>query len=309
MDLSVVVTTYNRPADLLECLQSLCRQLDRPEEVIVVDDGDTETIRQRLADAELADVIHITGDGEGLAAARNRGAEAATGDVIAFVDDDVVLPPNWSRELLRTYEEHPDADGAGGYVLNYNPPGINKADLDSFSYRLFQSVRLSFFYDKLGMVSPVGLLWVPPLFMTADSRRVEALQGCNMSFRSDILERYSFHEWYGTSGSSAGEEVDLCARISHDGATLLYNPRAVALHKRSLDRDNGERSGDPNYGNITNLTYLVLRHPDTGIANLLLLVFGIAAYSAFRADSNYLRAVKKGVVEYYRHGRGNGTRD
>lgn len=304
VDLSVVVTTYHRPGDLVECLQSLSCQFDPPEQVIVVDDGDAEVTRQRLADAGLTDVDHIKGESDGLAAARNRGADAADGDVIAYVDDDAVLPPSWSRELLRTYEEHPTAAGVGGYVLNYNPPDINKADVDSFSYRLFQAIRMTLFYNKLGKVSPVGLMWAPHVFMTPGTRRVDTLQGCNMSFRAETIDEYAFHEWYGTSGSSAGEEADFGFRVSSDGGELVYNPRIVALHKRSLSNDEGERSGGPNYGNITNLTYLVLRHPDMGLVNLVLLAMGISVYSAARRDIGYLVALKEGIKEYNRHGRG-----
>lgn len=302
MNLSIVVTTYDRQDDLADCLMSIDRQFDPPSEVVVVDDGDVEATRDRIESAGVDNVEHIEGESEGLPAARNAGIEAAAGDVVAFVDDDVILPPNWSRELRRTYERFPDIAGVGGYVLNYNPPEINKANVDSFGYRVLQGVRMALLYGEVGNVSPVGILWAPHVFMTSDVRYVDALQGCNMAFREDVLEEFQFDEWYGTAGSSACEELDFCARVSNDGNDLVYNPRLVALHKRSLDAGDDMRSGDPNYGNTTNLTHFIMTHPNTGPANATMFVLAMLVYALAKRDLGHLEAVKEGVLASRRTG-------
>ncbi|NHN46552.1 glycosyltransferase family 2 protein [Halostella sp. JP-L12] len=300
MNLSVVITTYDRQDDLVECLRSLSSQFDPPEEVIVVDDGDVDTTQQRLSNEDLESVELVSGKGTGLPAARNAGIEAATGDVVAFVDDDVILPSNWTQELRRTYERFPEAAGVGGYVLNYSPDGINKANVESFRYRLLQGIRMAFLHDKVGEVSPIGILWAPHVFMTSTIRFVDTLQGCNMSFRAEVFESTRFDEWYGSTGSSACEELDFCTRLSANGHQLIYNPRMVAVHKRSIDGLNDERSGEPNYGNMANLTYFILSHPNMGLLNLLLFVSAVSVYTAISVDTGYLGAVKDGILAYRR---------
>lgn len=309
MKLSVVITTYSRPDDLADCLRSLDRQFDPPTEVIVVDDGDVDETETHLKQAGIHDMTierihHLEGEDKGLPAARNRGIDAAAGDVVCFVDDDVILPPNWTRELKQTYAEFPEAVGVGGYVLNYNPPDINKANVDSFGYRLLQGFRKAFFYTRIGKVSPVGILYAPHVFMTSSPCRVGTLQGCNMSFRAAVFDEQSFDEWYGRSGSSAAEELDFSVRVARYEGDLVYNPRLVALHKRTIG-EAAARSGSPNYGNVTNLTYFSLKRPDSGLMSLVLLILAISVYTAIKLDPRYLAAVKKGIDQYKQHGQQN----
>lgn len=107
MKLSCMVTTYDRQDDLVECIESLHRQFDSADEFVVVDDGDSDDT-ERLFQAEgLVDVEHGVGAHAGLPSARDQGTEAATGVVVAFIDDDVVLPSNWTQELKGTYERFP----------------------------------------------------------------------------------------------------------------------------------------------------------------------------------------------------------
>jgi len=302
MKLSVVVPTYDRTEDLVDCLRSLRSQFDPPDEVVIVDDGDTTTTRRRLREAGLTEATHISGKGASLPASRNAGVEVATGDVVCFVDDDVVLPPNWSRQLKRTYERFPGASGVGGYVLNYNPPDINKANMNTLGYRLLSGLRLVLFYDRVGTISPLGILYAPHVLMTADCRRVDALQGCNMSFRAEVFEDHRFDEWYGTAGSSACEELDFCARVSDSGHSLVYDPRLVALHKRSTgDTEAKEERTDPNHASIVNLTRFVLAHPRMGVPNVVLLAVAVAVYSVLTRDPGYLGAVKDGIGAYRRN--------
>lgn len=97
LDLSVIIPTYNRRDSLLRTLESLSRQTYPADrfEVIVVDDGGND------GTAEVADRRHpfpfryIRQENQGDAAARNRGAQEARGDVLQFLDDDIVLEPGF----------------------------------------------------------------------------------------------------------------------------------------------------------------------------------------------------------------------
>lgn len=299
MNISVIIATYNRPDDLADCVQSLENQFDPPSEIIVVDDGSYDQNKKILDTENKEKIVHVEGSQEGLGSARNMGIEVANGEIIAFVDDDVILPPNWTQELKRAYEEFPEAAGIGGHVLNYTPTEINKARIDSFGYRLLQGFRQVFFQHKLGKVSPVGILWAPHTLRTGGPRKVEVLQGCNMSFRSEVAKAYTFDDWYGTSGSAAAEEIDFGAKVSADGQTIIYHPRIVAIHRRTLNTESGARSGGPNYGNVTNLSYFLLNHPEKSAGNVLLLALFIGVYSLLKRDPGYLRGLLTGVSEFY----------
>jgi glycosyltransferase involved in cell wall biosynthesis len=101
-DISVVVPTHNRSAWLRQTLRSVLAQADVDLEVIVVDDGSTDDTGEmvgRLPDPRLALLRHDTS--LGLSAARNHGAEEATGEWLAFIDDDDLWSPHkLNRQLL-----------------------------------------------------------------------------------------------------------------------------------------------------------------------------------------------------------------
>lgn len=115
MKFSVIIPTYNRQETLRQCLAVATNQ-DYPDyEVIVVDDGSTDgtaiMVRQ-----EFPQVRYFRQEvNRGPAAARNRGIHEATGEIIAFTDDDCVPPPNWLTRLADGYRRYPQVAGVGGY--------------------------------------------------------------------------------------------------------------------------------------------------------------------------------------------------
>ena len=108
MRVSVIIPTRNRPHDLMTCLDSVLK-LDYPDfEVIVVDQSPTDE-GQRLA-ATLGDdrIRYIRTDTVGRSRGGNIGIEAATGDVLAFTDDDIRVDPAWLRRVVHVFGETPD---------------------------------------------------------------------------------------------------------------------------------------------------------------------------------------------------------
>ena len=86
MTVSVIIPTYNRAAFLRRALQSVQNQTRQADEVIVVDDGSTDATAAVVAD--YSDVIYRFQENAGVAAARNRGAQIAAGEWLAFLDSD-----------------------------------------------------------------------------------------------------------------------------------------------------------------------------------------------------------------------------
>jgi glycosyltransferase involved in cell wall biosynthesis len=108
---SVIVPVYNGERFLAEALDSVFAQTYRPLEVIVVDDGSTDGSAALAAGYPLDRFVEQAN--EGPASARNRGLEAATGDLIAFVDADDVAPPTKIESQAAYLADHPEV----GYVL------------------------------------------------------------------------------------------------------------------------------------------------------------------------------------------------
>jgi glycosyltransferase involved in cell wall biosynthesis len=117
---SIIIPTYNRTAQLTNCLHSLTL-LDYPRncfEVIVVNDGG-ETKLEAIADTfrNQINLNLITQPHSGPAAARNTGAAKAKGEFLAFTDDDCIPSPDWLQVLASHFAEMPDYI-IGGRTIN-----------------------------------------------------------------------------------------------------------------------------------------------------------------------------------------------
>ena len=110
--LSVIIPTYNRCAILKKTLEALAHQEQDASrfDVIVVDDGssdDTSQIVRDVAEASALDLRYAYQENKGAGAARNRGLRQASGDIILFLDDDIVAFPGLMSEHLRFHRRYP----------------------------------------------------------------------------------------------------------------------------------------------------------------------------------------------------------
>jgi O-antigen biosynthesis protein len=197
---SVVVCSYNGGATLAECLQSL-RQLDYPNyEIILVDDGSTDDTPAIAA--RVPEVRYMRQENRGLSAARNVGAEAATGEIVAYTDSDCVADEAWLLHLVRPMGAQ-GVDVIGG-------PNVPPAS-DSWT-------------AKCVAASPGG-----PSHVMLDDRRAEHVPGCNMAFRRDkLLALGGFDPQF----RQAGDDVDICWRFMDAGMQIGYAPAALVWHHR-----------------------------------------------------------------------------
>jgi len=119
-EVTVIVPTYNRSASLARLLTSLRRQRRDTvsHEVIVVDNGssdDTAAVVAGFAGQDPA-VRYVDETRRGAASARNAGILSATGAILAFVDDDLRVAPNWVSSIAAAFADHPDVDCVGGRI-------------------------------------------------------------------------------------------------------------------------------------------------------------------------------------------------
>jgi glycosyltransferase involved in cell wall biosynthesis len=122
-DASVIIPTYNRKESLGETLRSLAQQTwpaDRFE-VIVVDDGSTDGTEEIAGNTFQFTLRYFRQSNQGSAAARNTGAEQAAGNVLIFLDDDMLVEPDYVAGLIEEHRIYPRIVGMGT-ELPYIPP-------------------------------------------------------------------------------------------------------------------------------------------------------------------------------------------
>jgi len=208
---SVIVTTHtwDRYGTFRDALRSVEAQTyDDVELVTPIDgDGDLATATEAIADGGL--ITAFDPQGEGLAAARNRGAELASGDVYAFLDDDCVARPEWVATLVDAYRE--GALAAGGPAYPEWPDGSRPWYLPE---RFDWLVGAGPYHDR-----------------ECDVRNT---YGCNISFRADAFDALGgFDEGLGKNAAvTQGEECDLARRLyDRFGARVRYCPDAAVRHR------------------------------------------------------------------------------
>jgi GT2 family glycosyltransferase len=196
---SVIVCSYNGSRTMRDCCEGLCK-LDYPDyEVIVVDDGSTDGVGE-IAASHGFRVIRT--ENKGLSSARNTGWQAATGEIVAYIDDDAWPDPHWLRYLAATFLSS-DVVGVGG--PNLPPPGDGP---------IAQAVARA----------PGG-----PTHVLLSDQIAEHIPGCNMAFRRDALRDLG---GFDPQFRAAGDDVDLCWRLQARGWRLGFSPAALVWHHR-----------------------------------------------------------------------------
>lgn len=197
--ISVVVCSYNGARTIGGCLEGLMR-LEYPDfEVIVVDDGSTD----RTADIAAAYAVKLirTANG-GLGRARNIGLAAATGEIVAYLDDDAYPDSHWLTYLAATFLSTTHV-GVGG--PNIAPAG-----------------------DGL-IADCVASAPGNPTHVLLSDQEAEHIPGCNMAFRKVCLQAI---DGFDPQFRVAGDDVDVCWRLRQCGWTLGFSPAAVVWHHR-----------------------------------------------------------------------------
>lgn len=234
MDVSVIVPTCNRPQYLNRTLSSLVTQKCSAKfEVLVLDDyGKDDRARQivefwgRRCEVRYLDPV-VFGMRRGRTRIRNLGIAQARGRVVIFLDDDMIVPPDFIEEHLKSHE------GAENRVV--------------LGYRYY--VKLS--YQFLEYVNPVNIIADPVILENLPTVRDEReavyrmchgdltrlpapwvlLYSNNCSVKKELLEKVGggFNELF--MGAWGGEDVELGYRLYKGGAHYVLNRRAVGYHQ------------------------------------------------------------------------------
>lgn len=225
MNVTVVIPSYNRTARLDRALPTYLAQ-DGVREILLVDDASAEdyaALLARHADAARArgiELRHLRNDANrGAAASRQRGFDAARGDLVLAGEDDVLLAPDYARRLAARLE-----DGValvGGRVVNLRE-GEEPATALARA-------------DRHALDDPIDYRWLVGNFESRvpAARDVPFVQAIGL-WRRDALAKVRHFEGY--AGNGYREETDPQIQLLAQGLRVVYEPGAVAYHLAHTDR-------------------------------------------------------------------------
>ncbi len=216
---SVVIVSWNRPAALIRCLTGVAQLDYAPMEVIVV--ACTAGVEAVQASRFFPHVKLEEAPVPNIAKARNSGIALASGDIVAFIDDDAVPEPLWLRHLVRAFD-NPNVTSASGVVLGRN--GISwqwgRSEIDETGARVALTVD-----------GDDPIVWAPK------AGRGAKTEGTNMAFRRSVLLREGgFDEAF----AYYLDESDLNYRLGRLGEQSAFVPLAQVHHSfvaNSVRRD------------------------------------------------------------------------
>jgi GT2 family glycosyltransferase len=211
----------DRLKDITELLDSIKTQTYPNVETILIAERSTELLdrlNQYVTEKTIPRTKTVFNHGEwGLSAARNLGFKEATGDIIAFIDDDALPLPDWAEEIVKTYKDNSVIGATGPSFLKWE--------------------------DK-------GIAWIPEEFYwiiggsifnaCTEIREVRNVSGTNMSFRREAFDSCGlFSTKLGAKGGGesgkhelCGEETEFSIRVRRiTGKRTIYNPNVRVYHR------------------------------------------------------------------------------
>jgi len=220
---TVVICTRDRAEMLARTLASLHEQTRPPDQIVVVDNASRDDATRTVA--LTAGVDYVREDRPGLDIARNRGARAATGEIVAYTDDDVAVHPRWLERLVEAFDS-PRVAAVTGLVL----PG----ELETDSQIVFERhwgfgrgfSRIDFDRDYFAAHRHHGCpVW-----------RIGA--GASMAFRKETFAAIGyFDERLDVGAAGCCGDSEYWYRILAAGMTCRYESSAVAFHFHRRDQD------------------------------------------------------------------------
>ena len=201
---SVIICTSHRFHTVLDNLNALTRQTATNFEVILVDSHPDNPFHTALNSFKAPFKLHhLTVHQHNLPVARNTGIRHAHGNIIAFLDDDALPPPNWIARIIQSFKTHPAAAVIGGTTTTLT---------SSYMARFAQH------YYSWGN--------------TPETRTVDRIIGTNMAFhlprikKLEPLRKHVFNQHY----TIAADDTEACYYLKSLGAEIIYDPHLTVAH-------------------------------------------------------------------------------
>jgi glycosyltransferase involved in cell wall biosynthesis len=217
--ISIIICTRNAALRIGQLVSALCRQIPGPKtaHIVLVDNASCDDTADRAFSAALSagkpDLLTVVSEkNPGKTHALNAGLERAKGEIVAFLDDDVIVAKDWLEKLLRAFE-NPRIDGIGGAI---DP--------------LWDGPSPTWFTPAVSAFTPVHDLGPKPM---PYSPPWLCPVGANMAFSSKIIEKTGLFDTslgHIQNRPLGAEEGDYAMRAAAQGFKLWYEPSVKVLH-------------------------------------------------------------------------------
>lgn len=221
--ISAVIPTKNRPEDLRRAVLSVLSQSRLPEQLLIVDQSESAESRGVVGqlvpqDSAIALVYVLDTSIRGLVDAKRHSLSIATGDLICFLEDDIVLQESYFEEIVKGFDHHPQMLGCCGVVTNVpvQPAGY-QAMHRLFHRGIFADKRVEIF----GNLSQAGVELI----------QSDMISGGMSAWKREVFDRVGFDT---VNGFHIYEDNDFSTRVARTfGARLYVNPNARLEHHPS----------------------------------------------------------------------------
>ena len=226
IDVSIIICTFNRSAFLADTLRTLTRSLSprlQKVEILVVNNASTddtnEVVKSFIESAPSVSLRLIHESRKGLSYARNTGLEQAWGDVLCFLDDDVIVPDGWLEGLLSAFYVGDTVGCVAGQIKLRFPNGPRPAWLDNKYNGLFGELALG---DRPFLLSRGDDFFGGNFAIT---RKAASVVG---SFNTDLgRKHYSL---------LSGEDTEYAKRLWENGFAIAYSGAGYIHHRVHAER-------------------------------------------------------------------------
>lgn len=206
LSLSIVIPAYNEEDHILACLKAIAAQTIPPDEVIVVDNNSTDRTVARAREFTFVTIVREST--QGVVFARNRGFNAAKGDIIGRIDADTVLPPDWVEYVHDFYSTNPMTLLTGGcYFYDLHWPKFFGWVQGQIAFRMNRIILGHYISWGSNMAIPAAM-W--------------------RNIRSELCARTDIHE-----------DIDLSIHLRRHGYTVTYREGLkVGIDSRTANQHN-----------------------------------------------------------------------
>jgi glycosyltransferase involved in cell wall biosynthesis len=188
---SVVIPVYNEEKYIGPCLDSLEKQIEKPDEIIIVDDNCTDKTTSIVKKYKKSLPIKIVNEKKlGIVFARNKGFNEAKGDILARCDADSILSSNWIKKIKENFSKN-KIDGLTGPIIFYD------------------------FFSKTSFFSKIYLLLMKIL------QNGETLMGPNMAISKNIWQKIKKEVCF--NEKNIHEDIDLSLHILKNKGKIVYD--------------------------------------------------------------------------------------
>jgi GT2 family glycosyltransferase len=281
--ISTIILNWNGLEDTIECIESLERLTYPNYEIIVVDNGSTDGSQEAIVKRFPEVALLQNPENLGFAAGHGKGIRYASGEYIAFLNNDTIVDPRWLDELIKPF-------------LTTNQR-IGATNSTTISYRNRDEVQ----YGGNGTINIFGQVRASDR-VEYGIRETHTISGESFMMKKEViddLEEFLCHEYF-----AYYEDIDLSWRLINKGYKLIYSPKSIVYHKGGMtSRKISDRKRVYDVRNKYLTFYRNLSNARLLLVFPLLLFFDIAAMLVlvlYARRTNNARLRFKGIMEFFK---------